>query len=107
MTNQEDGYANVVVLLSDGFPNLPRGSTLNPFDNEYAIKEAGKAARDLRKSGTIVFTVGFDFENDGDLLKNLASKSQYHFKASSAQSLKAAYDSIESNLCRSENSPSN
>ena len=31
------------------------------------MKEAGKAARDLRKSGTIVFTVGFDFENDGDL----------------------------------------
>ena len=107
MINEEEGYTNVVVLLSDGFPNLPRGDTRNPFDNEHAMKEAGKAARDLRKSDTIVFSVGFDFENDGDLLKNIASKGDYHFKASNAQSLKVAYDRIESNLCRSDNSPSN
>ena len=31
MTNQEDGYANVIVLLSDGFPNLPRGRYFKSF----------------------------------------------------------------------------
>ena len=100
MTRNEDGVANVVILLSDGFPNLPRGNTLNPFDNKRAIEEAGKAAQNLQRAGSVVFTVGFDFENDGNLLRALASKSDYHFKASNAQSLKTAYQSIEDRLCR-------
>ena len=97
---KDETVTNVVILLSDGFPNLPRGNTANPFDNEHAIKEAAKAAGRIKSSNSIIFTVGFDFEQDGGLLEALASNKAYHFKASSAQSLKSAYNQIESKLCR-------
>ena len=74
MTRNEDGVANVVILLSDGFPNLPRGNTLNPFDNKRAIEEAGKAAQNLQRAGSVVFTVGFGLRKRRQPTKSLSFK---------------------------------
>lgn len=85
----------ILILLTDGVPNLPVSSTTKDF----ALIEAGGLANKLKSEGISIFTIGLGKDINEDFLKNLSSTDTSYFLAPNKETLGSVYRKIAQNIC--------
>ena len=95
--NRRNEAFPVIILLTDGIPNVDENGNVNDENGGFAY--ALSAAQAAKDSGYTIFTIGLGSSTNPDLLKQLASSPDNYFSAPSVADLSKIYNQIAFDIC--------
>ena len=85
----------ILILLTDGVPNLPLSSTTKDF----AITGAKDLSDQLKSEGISIFTIGLGKDINESFLKSISSTESSYFLAPNKETLSGIYKKIAQSIC--------